>query len=132
MFRIFLFQSKIVEVFFFFFLTASVHRNEICASSYVQTKLEEGMLPQCLFSLSCHLVLKKIGVLTEGTPRFLAHVSFLLKAYGSFGETLAAFSGVILLHSHSLFSATTCQRRFCAFKISTYTTLYHYRFWHSV
>lgn len=75
------------------------------------------MLPQRLFSLSRHLVLKKVAVLTERTPRFFARMPFLLKAHGSFGESLAAFSGVVLLHGYRLFSATACQRRFCAFKI---------------
>lgn len=87
------------------YLTASVHREEIRASSYVQTKLKEGVLSQRQFSLSRHLV-KELAVLTDGT---LARVSILLKAHGSLGESLATFPGVVLLYGHVFFSAA-CQR----------------------
>lgn len=40
--------------------TASVHRDEIRAPSYMQTKLEEGVLSQRLFPLSRRLVLKEL------------------------------------------------------------------------
>lgn len=102
-----------------FYLTASVHCNEIRASPYMQAKLEEGVLPQRQCSLSQHLVWKKLpAILTHRAPRSVAG-SFLLalKAQGSFGKSLAAFSGAVLLHDHDLLSAAARQRRFCAFEM---------------
>lgn len=96
------------------YLTASVHRKEICTSPYMQTKLEEGMLPQREFSLSRHFVVKELAVLMDGTPGSLARI--LLKADRSLGESLATFSGVVLLRGHVFLSAAACQRRFYAFK----------------